>query len=64
VVEIKDIIEKIELKKLIIAGKRNELDDLLRELESFVNDLDTSIESLDDAQNSLQSAIDDLSKEF
>jgi len=60
--ELKEIMDKIEVKKTIIAKQRDELREIESELTDLLDKFDGGIESLDVAMQEFSRAIDTLSE--
>jgi hypothetical protein len=62
IAELKNIIQRIELKKNIIATERDELRKIHEELEDVINSFDAGIEGLDLGVLEINNAIDSISE--
>lgn len=60
--ELKDVIEKINIKKNIIAKERDELWNLQEELSNLLDSFDRGIEGLENGAIEIEDAIDSISE--
>lgn len=60
--ELKDVIEKINIKKNIIAKERDEFWNLQEELSNLLDSFDRGIEGLENGAIEIEDAIDSISE--